>query len=887
MTFIGCGSGGEDPQPTEKWTATPANNSTVDVLKSVQVTINEGLIDQVDGNEANITFVHPEGKHADIDAYCQYVSKNTFNIVWSQGDIYKQGEYKFTVSNLKDVTITQKVGENGDYYTDVQEHAVLDPIEITVNVDGTKEADYANIDAVASVNTIGLDYIDIKLDGYEDNLSIVDKAKGKIYKEDGTLFAENIVLSASFMGKYVRLNRNPFPNETAKYYAIIPENSVMYKSRYFNEIRCDISVVKEEEPTYSFTPLTDATNLYELKEVVVKIDGITEHEAGKYGPDVILAICGSDYSNATSMTKNDDGTYTIGFKGYEGPATVKITFDQGTWKLNGKDSQTFSISYKLIAKPKPTATVVTEGYQDGAAKVVLGTDEKWVMNITDGDAVAEVRYWFTASWVTDWVADNNGIAAEEGAQAYRVAEKVADGYQAQFWTNYREFIPLNESVFFNVALVDGEGNILATQKITWTNDGTLYNPTLTYDMLTFDPAAGSELESATTLINVKAEQDLSKIVAYTAPIYDKTQLDEQNLPKLLCDRIDYGVAKVNEKEWCIILKLSDEYLAATNGEVYLAIEAYDKEGYPAIDALYTMLDYKYAAAAKVAEVSVTPINGTVAENLDVFTFANVDANTTGSLGRNYSNTEKASLAGGDYIYTFADSDWNSEAMTLTVPTDKQPTEAGVYTLNIPQGYFLVGDDNPAQSKPIVANYGKQLIVEVHDTTYIDVPAAVVAVTYNVSSKIGEAETVISNTNTAVEKGKAFTADINVLDENWTAEVTGATLAENVITTAELTEDATVSVVYTYNGTIVVIDDEATGIDGAAVEDLKVASVNGKIVITGLNEGDTAMLYSMNAALLATGKAAYDKIEFEAPAGITYLVSIIHNGKKIGVKVMNK
>ena len=44
---------------------------------------------------------------------------------------------------------------------------------------------------------------------------------------------------------------------------------------------------------------------------------------------------------------------------------------------------------------------------------------------------------------------------------------------------------------------------------------------------------------------------------------------------------------------------------------------------------------------------------------------------------------------------------------------------------------------------------------------------------------------------------------------------------------------------------------------------------------------------MNAALLATGKAAYDKIEFEAPAGITYLVSIIHNGKKIGVKVMNK
>ncbi|MCF0187512.1 MAG: hypothetical protein HUJ98_13625, partial [Bacteroidaceae bacterium] len=241
----GGGEGGEDPQPTEKWTATPANNSMVDVLKSVQVTINEGLTDQVDVNEANITFVHPECKHADVDAYCQYVSKNTFNILWSQGDIYKQGEYKFTVANLKDVTISQQVGPDGEYYTDVEEHGVFDPIEITVNVDGSKESEYANIDATASVNTIGLDYIDIKLDGYEDNLSIVGNTRATIYKEDGTVFAENIVLSASYMGKYVRLNRNPFPNETANYYAVIPENGVMYKSRYFNEIRCDISVVKE------------------------------------------------------------------------------------------------------------------------------------------------------------------------------------------------------------------------------------------------------------------------------------------------------------------------------------------------------------------------------------------------------------------------------------------------------------------------------------------------------------------------------------------------------------------------------------------------------------------------------------------------------------------
>ena len=211
-----------------------------------------------------------------------------------------------------------------------------------------------------------------------------------------------------------------------------------------------------------------------------------------------------------------------------------------------------------------------------------------------------------------------------------------------------------------------------------------------------------------------------------------------------------------------------------------------------------------------------------------------------------------------------------------------------YTLELPQGSVLHVLPYSVTFKGIpTVEVHDTTYVEVHDTIYIDVPAEVVFVKYNVSSKVGEAETAISNTNAAVEKGKAFTADINVLDENWTAEVTGATLADNVITTAELTEDANVSVVYTYNGTIVVIDDEATGINGTELGDLKVTAPDGKTVSTGLNEGDTAMLYSMNAALLATGKAAYDKIEFEAPAGVTYLVSIIHNGKKIGVKVMNK
>ena len=163
----------------------------------------------------------------------------------------------------------------------------------------------------------------------------------------------------------------------------------------------------------------------------------------------------------------------------------------------------------------------------------------------------------------------------------------------------------------------------------------------------------------------------------------------------------------------------------------------------------------------------------------------------------------------------------------------------------------------------------------------------VGVTYNVGTKVGDAETSVSGSTALVEKGKAFTADINVLDENWTAEVTGATLAEGKVATEALNEDATVEVVYVYNGKIVVIDDETTGAEGVEVDGLKVESVGGKIIVSGLNSGEMAMLYGMNAALLANGTAVYNTVEFEAPAGVAYIVSVVHNGNKLGFKILNK
>ncbi|MCF0205714.1 MAG: hypothetical protein HUK12_10685, partial [Muribaculaceae bacterium] len=65
------------------------------------------------------------------------------------------------------------------------------------------------------------------------------------------------------------------------------------------------------------------------------------------------------------------------------------------------------------------------------------------------------------------------------------------------------------------------------------------------------------------------------------------------------------------------------------------------------------------------------------------------------------------------------------------------------------------------------------------------------------------------------------------------------------------------------------------------------SVGGKIIVSGLNSGEMAMLYGMNAALLANGTAVYNTVEFEAPAGVAYIVSVVHNGNKLGFKILNK
>ncbi|MCF0214791.1 MAG: hypothetical protein HUK13_10240, partial [Muribaculaceae bacterium] len=408
----------------------------------------------------------------------------------------------------------------------------------------------------------------------------------------------------------------------------------------------------------------------------------------------------------------------------------------------------------------------------------------WYVNYAD-ENVAEVRYWFETSWTTDWLLDNNGMTVVQGQQPYRKAVKTENGWMEHFWAYYQEVIPENETLTVHMLALDADGKKIGKNTITWANKD-IYTPTLTYSMLTYDPAATSELETATTVINVKSEQDLSKLVAYTAAVYDKTQLDDQNLPKLLVDRIDYGVAKVNGKEWCIILKLTDEYLAATNGEVYLAVEAYDAEGYPAIDALYTLIEYNYAAAAKVAKVGVTPANGASLGVINQFTFANVDTETNGSVGRNWSNTEVASLKGADYEYVFTDSDWDNAAMTLSVPEAQRPTVPGVYVLDVPKGYFLVGDENPVINEAVSANYALKETIQYVNVNYV--------VCNNVAG-----ESSVSTSDHKIVKGEKYGVRVQVPEgENWVVNVEGATLdgTTGLYMTPELNDDATVKVTYT-------------------------------------------------------------------------------------------
>ena len=162
----------------------------------------------------------------------------------------------------------------------------------------------------------------------------------------------------------------------------------------------------------------------------------------------------------------------------------------------------------------------------------------------------------------------------------------------------------------------------------------------------------------------------------------------------------------------------------------------------------------------------------------------------------------------------------------------------------------------------------------------------VPVIYSVSAKVGDETNLISENTALVEKGQTFSAAVNPLDKNWDTVVSGATLADNTVTTEALSEAAEVSVTYAYNGKVTAIED-LSKLDGTDWSDVKVSVNNGRISVSGLNAGETVMLYATNGQLLSVGTAQYDMVEFVAPTEASYIVSIVHNGEKLGVKVYNR
>ena len=573
----------------------------------------------------------------------------------------------------------------------------------------------------------------------------------------------------------------------------------------------------------------------------------------------------------------------------------------------------------------------------------------WYYNITSDkvDPLPEmyVTYKFKALDNQEWASDNNG---ENG---FRVAKKTDNGYLCHLWTNYAEPLLNNRTVELTVEVRENaDGKLLASQTSTWTGTlkATLtakklhFNPAseseldskMTIVTLTADEPLSKAIAYSPELIKLDEQTRLPEVVAPRED-YTVSKVSDTEWLIILNPSANYlekakGDIRMAVTAWDIngVKMLYDEYVTvlysypsslphidltvspATGSTVEtLASFAVDyertgkkemgREWNTKAKATLTGKDYSYEFdEASVSTYSI-PVDKrptepglyTLTIPKDYLLIGDDDPTHSAELVATYAYIPKTEYVNLAYqVKTIAKEETSESSSNVQVvkgeaysfKVDKAESEDWAVTvegatLDEATGLYSTGALEADTAVVVTYTY---TVPEVIIPEYV-------SVTYNVSSKVGEAETAVSGNTSLIEKGKAFTADINVLDENWTAEVTGATLADNVITTAELTEDATVNVQYVYNGTIVVIDDEATGIDGVAVEDLKVASVNGKIVITGLNEGDTAMLYSMNAALLATGKAAYDKIEFEAPAGVTYLVSILHNGKKIGVKVMNK
>ena len=573
----------------------------------------------------------------------------------------------------------------------------------------------------------------------------------------------------------------------------------------------------------------------------------------------------------------------------------------------------------------------------------------WYYNITSDkvDPLPEmyVTYKFKALDNQEWASDNNG---EIG---FRIAKKTDNGYLCHLWTNYAEPLLNNRTVEFTVEVRENaDGKLLASQTSTWTGTlkATLtakklhFNPEseselnsqMTIVTLTADEPLSKAIAYSPELIKLDEQTRLPEVVAPRED-YTVSKVSDTEWLIILNPSANYlekakGDIRMAVTAWDIngVKMLYDEYVTvlysypsslphidltvspATGSTVEtLASFAVDyertgkkemgREWNTKAKATLTGKDYSYEFdEASVSTYSI-PVDKrptepglyTLTIPKDYLLIGDDDPTHSAELVATYAYIPKTEYVNLAYqVKTIAKEETSESSSNVQVvkgeaysfKVDKAESEDWAVTvegatLDEATGLYSTGALEADTAVVVTYTY---TVPEVIIPEYV-------SVTYNVSSKVGEAETAVSGNTSLIEKGKAFTADINVLDENWTAEVTGATLAEGKVATEALNEDATVEVVYVYNGKIVVIDDETTGAEGVEVDGLKVESVGGKIIVSGLNSGEMAMLYGMNAALLANGTAVYNTVEFEAPAGVAYIVSVVHNGNKLGFKILNK